>query len=96
MLPVLLNKKQPKHDYLYWEFHESGGKQAVRWKNWKAVKLNVSLGMGVVTELYDITRDPAEKNNLAGQNKKILTKMEAFMKEAHQKNNDWILFPSEK
>lgn len=96
MIPVLLSKKQPKHDYLYWEFHESGGKQAVRWKNWKAVKLNVSTGKGEVTELYDLANDPAEKNNRAGQNKKILTKMEAIMKEAHQKNNNWILFPSEK
>src|SRR5690606_39800260 len=31
--------EQKQHDYLYWEFHEQGGKQAVRWKNWKGIKL---------------------------------------------------------
>jgi len=31
-LPTLLgeNNTQKKHDYLYWEFHEKGGRQAVR------------------------------------------------------------------
>lgn len=29
-LSSLVNEPQPEHDYLYWEFHELGGKQAVR------------------------------------------------------------------
>ncbi|MEM1297477.1 MAG: arylsulfatase, partial [Verrucomicrobiota bacterium] len=29
-LPTLLGTEQPKHDYLYWEFHEKGGKVALR------------------------------------------------------------------
>ena len=96
MLPDLLNKPQPKHNYLYWEFHELGGRQAVRWKNWKAVKLNVSTGKDEPAELYDIAMDPSEKINVATKNIKVVEKMEAFMKEAHQKNKDWILFPWEK
>ena len=96
LLPALMNKPQPKHDYLYWELHESGGKQAVRWKNWKAVKLNVSTENAGAVELYDLVKDPSEKINIAAQNENIVKQMEAFMKAAHQKNNDWILFPSEK
>ena len=96
ILTVLLNKPQPEHNYLYWEFHESGGKQAVRWENWKAVKLNVSTGKDEAIELYDLIKDPSEKINIAAQNKTIVKRMEAFMKEAHQKNNEWILFPGEK
>ena len=96
MMTEILNKPQPKHNYLYWEFHESGGRQAVRWKNWKAIKLNVSTGKVEATELYDLAKDPSEKTNLADQNKSILKKMEEFMRLAHQKNNDWILFPGEK
>jgi arylsulfatase A-like enzyme len=96
LLPSLLNQPQPKHEYLYWEFHESGGRQAVRWKNWKAIRLNVSTANAEATELYDLTKDPAEKNNIAAQNENIVKQMEAFMKAAHQKNNDWILFPAEK
>ncbi len=44
-LPELLGKKQMKHEYLYWEFHEQGGKIAVRMGDWKAVKLNVDKGL---------------------------------------------------
>jgi arylsulfatase A len=96
ILPALLNKPQPRHDYLYWEFHESGGRQAVRWKNWKAIRLNVSTANAQAIELYDIAKDPSEKNNIAVQNENIVKQMEAFMKAAHKKNNDWILFPTEK
>jgi arylsulfatase A len=96
LLPALLNKPQPKHEYLYWEFHESGGRQAVRWKNWKAIRLNVSTANAAATELYDITNDPSEKINVAAQNKSIVTQMEAFMKVAHRKNKDWILLQDEK
>ena len=96
LLPALMNKPQQEHDYLYWEFHESGGRQAVRWKNWKAIKLNVSTANASGTELYDLAKDPSEKINIAAQYQKIVKQMEAFMKAAHQKNNDWILFPSEK
>jgi arylsulfatase A-like enzyme len=96
ILPVLTNKPQPKHNYLYWEFHESGGRQALRWKNWKAITLNVSTAKADATELYDIVKDPSEKVNLAAKNATIVKIMEAFMKEAHRKNNDWLLFPGEK
>jgi len=96
ILPVLKGKRQPKHNYLYWEFHESGGKQAVRWNNWKAIRLNVSTGRADAIELYDIAKDPAEKHNVAAQNIQVVKKMETMMKEAHQKNSDWILFPREK
>jgi arylsulfatase A-like enzyme len=96
ILPVLLNRPQPKHNYLYWEFHESGGRQAVRWKNWKAIKLNVSTSKEEPIELYDIVKDPSEKINVANQNTDIVKKMEAFIREAHQKNPDWILLPGEK
>jgi arylsulfatase A-like enzyme len=96
LLPALLNKPQAKHNYLYWELHESGGKQALRWKNWKAVKLDVSTANAGTIELYDLAKDPSEKINIAAQNESIVKKMEAFMKAAHQRNNDWILFPAEK
>ena len=46
-LPTLLgNEKQLNHEYLYWEFHEKGGRQAVRRGNWKAVRYNVLKEIG--------------------------------------------------
>jgi len=56
-LPVLTGKKQPEHDYLYWEFYGGQGKkQAVRMGNWKAVRLNVFEDPDGPIELYDLER----------------------------------------
>jgi arylsulfatase A-like enzyme len=96
ILPALLNEPQPNHEYLYWELHEAGGKQAVLWKNWKAVKLDVSSSKPGEIELYDISKDPSEKTNIASLYPDMVQKMEELMKEAHQKNRDWLLFPYEK
>jgi len=66
-LPTLLgkNEAQKKHDYLYWEFHERGGRQALRKENWKLIKYNTLNPEKTTTELYDLEKDPGEKNNLA-------------------------------
>ena len=40
-LPTLLGMEQPAHEFLYWEFHERGGKQAILADPWKAVRLGV-------------------------------------------------------
>lgn len=40
-LPELLGKKQNKHDFLYWEFPDSGGQKAVRMGKWKGIVLNI-------------------------------------------------------
>ena len=82
-LPALTGKKQDQHDYLYWEFHEQGGKMAVRMGNWKAVKLNVDKDPEGKTELYDLSKDIGETNNIASSNPLIVKKMEAIMKQAH-------------
>jgi len=66
IVPSLKGKNnQPRHDYLYWEFHEQGGKQAVRQENWKAIRLQVDSLPGAAVELYDLAKDPGERNNLA-------------------------------
>ena len=83
-LPTLLRKgKQKKHQYLYWEFHEQGGKMAVRMDNWKAVKLNVNKTPQGETELYDLSSDIGETTNVASSNYEIVSQMEELMKEAH-------------
>ncbi len=97
ILPTLLkNGKQAKHEYLYWEFHENDGRQAVRWKNWKLVKLNVNTTDKILVELYDLENDPSEKNNMADKFAEVVKKMKAMMKKAHVSNKDWPLLPEEK
>jgi arylsulfatase A-like enzyme len=96
LLPTLFkNKSQPQHDYLYWEFHENDGRQALRWKNWKLVKLNVNKADKTVTELYNLEKDPAEKLNLVNQFPDVVKQMSVMMEQAHVYNPDWPLLPAE-
>jgi len=85
-LPALLGKedKQKKHEYLYWEFYEQGGKQAVRYGQWKGIRLNVRRDNHGPIELYNIVEDPAESVNLADQFPDIVSRIAAFMKDAHE------------
>lgn len=95
MLPALKGQKQNMHAYFYWELHESGGKQAVRFGNWKGVKLDVSKRNDSPIELYDLNTDPQEKNNTASKHPDIVKQIEALMKEAHVPNAEWPLMVSE-
>ena len=90
-LPALLGQmeKQKKHPYLYWAFYERGGKQAVRWGKWKAVRNNVGKAPNSTPELYDLTSDIGEAANIADQHPEVVKKMAAFMKEAHTPSPRW-------
>jgi arylsulfatase A-like enzyme len=88
-LPNLLGKTQTQHDYLYWEFHEQGGKQAVRMGNWKAVKRDIDKSPQGATELYDLSKDTGETKNIAAANPEIVRKMEDIMKQAHIPSKDF-------
>ncbi|MGE7773284.1 arylsulfatase [Chitinophaga sp. NPDC101104] len=83
-LPALKGKgRQPKHDYLYWEFHEGGGRQAVRMGKWKGIKLQVKKDPNAPIALYDLEKDPAEKNDIAAQHPDIVRKIGEKINEAH-------------
>lgn len=63
-LPTLLDQEnQQKHNYLYWEFHEKQGRQALLKHPWKIVKYNVKTSPKFF--LFNIDKDPSEFNNLA-------------------------------
>lgn len=85
IVPTLLgkHKKQKQHRYLYWEFHELGGRQAVRYKNWKGIRLNVDKDKNAPIELYDLTNDISESNNVAEKHPKIVKKIQKIMDKAH-------------
>jgi arylsulfatase A-like enzyme len=91
-LPAMLGKKQKKHEYLYWEFHERGGKQAVRMGKWKAVRLKASANPNAPIELYDLDKDIAEKNNIAAKHPEIVAKMNRIMKSARVHTDKWPFY----
>lgn len=83
-LPTLLgNEGQKEHEYLYWEFHEKGGKQAVRYNKWKGVRLNVGIPEQTIFELYDLSNDIHEDRNVADQHPEVVRKIESLMETAH-------------
>lgn len=84
ILPTLTgrNQQQKQHAYLYFEYPEYGGQQAVRMGNWKAVRLNIMKGT-LQTHLFDLTHDIQEQNDVAAQYPEIVKKMEDIMKKEH-------------
>ena len=83
ILPTLLGKEgQKKHEYLYWEFHESGGKTAVRMGDWKGIRLDVGENPEGPIELYNLAADIHEDHNIADKHPDIVARMEEIMRTA--------------
>jgi arylsulfatase A len=95
ILPAIKGQKQNQPPFFYWELHESGGKQAVRFGKWKGVKLNVSNQANAPIELFNLTTDPEEKHNVASKYREIVKQIEGIMKEQYVPNKDWPLMASE-
>lgn len=82
--PSLTGKgRQKQHPYFYWEFHEMGGRQAVRMGDWKGVRLKVGDPDKTVFELYNLSDDLHEDHNVADQYPKISRKIQQIMDTAH-------------
>ena len=78
-LPELTSAgEQKKHDYLYWEFHENNGRQAIRQGDWKAVKYDVRNDGKI--ELYNIKDDVAEEVDVAEKYPDKVAEMDSLMK----------------
>lgn len=92
ILPTLLGRAQEAHDYLYWEFTERGGKQAIRRGSMKAVRLNVTRNPNAAIELYDLSDDLGETRNIAAQHPKIVQEMKTLFKQARVQSKTFPLF----
>lgn len=97
-LPTLLGEpeQQQQHDYLYWEGLENGGTQAVRWRNWKAVRRGVSSDEAAPFALYDLTVDSGEQHDRAAHEPNVLRKIAAIAAEAHRPSLETPLFAHER
>lgn len=88
IVPTLLGKEQDKHEYLYFEFQELGGRQCVISGDWKLIKLNVSTEP--VFELYNLTNDPAESHNLIEENPDIFKKLKEILENERSDDPNWV------
>jgi arylsulfatase A-like enzyme len=69
-------RKQQQHEFLYWEY---GRQTAVRMGDWKAIRPAENRPW----ELYDLSRDLSEENDVAGEHPQVLARMTACAEQAH-------------
>ncbi len=80
IVPTLLGKPQKEHEYLYWEMDmPNGGMQAVRMGKWKGVRYAAKTPI----EVYDLSEDLAERNDLAKKHPEIVKRVEEAFRDAH-------------
>lgn len=96
MLPEWTGEgEQAKHDYLYFEFHEEGGKQAVIRGDWKLIRLNAKQlakdPSKVRYELYNLAHDPKELRDVAASYPGKVLELREIMDKARteSKNPAW-------
>lgn len=88
-LPALLGKEQKQHDHLYWEFHELGGRQAVRKGDWKLVSYQIFDPAKTTIELFNLAEDIGEENNVADKHPEFVKELSELMKTARTENVDF-------
>jgi arylsulfatase len=90
LVPVLTGSSTTSpHEFLYWEFSGYGGQQAVRMGDWKGVRVDLQKRRTAL-ELYDLSKDPGEKENVADRNPQVATRILEIMKREHSAS---ALFP---
>ncbi len=80
--------EQRGHEYLYWEFYEQGGRQAVRFGPWKAIREPMRTG---ALRLYDLAHDLGEAKDLAAARKDLAARAARYMDEAHVPDPVWTV-----
>jgi arylsulfatase A-like enzyme len=93
-LPTLVGQgEQKKHDYLYWETSGKSGWQVMRRGNWKAHLQNVGNSAKTKFELYDLSCDIAEGNEISSAHPEVTEEMKRLMASARTvpQGNDEIL-----
>jgi arylsulfatase A len=91
MAPALLGQPQKQHEFLYWEFQDYGGQQAVRLEDWKAIRTGLKeKGTGTRIQVYNLGTDAGETNNVADHHPEIVSRCRNIMKSARVESQ---LFP---
>ena len=81
VLPALIGektagRKQPEHEYLYWELTaESGLRQSLRMGDWKAVREQP----GGDVELFDLKNDESETTNVAAGHPEVMARINKIL-----------------
>ena len=76
-----------EHEYFYWDYGHVRDTymQAVRFGKWKGI----NMGVNAPFELYDLSTDIGETNNVAEANPDIVAQIKAKMEEAYVASEDY-------
>jgi len=86
VVPTLVGQEQDlSQRFLYWEQTTNGLVQAVRWRNWKAVRP----GGDASIELYDLKVDPTESRNVAESHPDVIQTISDYLATARVESEDW-------
>lgn len=87
MWPVLTGQQKTLHDNILINVEAFRG--AVRKGNWKLIKIALLPGK---VELYDLSKDPGETNNVAKQNPEVVKELEELLLNyaKQQKQSEWL------
>lgn len=86
VLPTLLGKEQNLEErFLYWEFFGRHFQQVARIDDWKGVRLVPKEPL----ELYDLSEDISEQNDVAEQHPEVAEKISAYLENAHTESKNW-------
>ena len=87
-LPAILGKHEAPRKFMYREFSAYGGQQAIWSGEWKAIRQKLMPtkkipNPAITTELYNISTDAGETQNVAAQHPDIVAHLESLMLREH-------------
>lgn len=89
LVPTLLGRsgEQKSHQFLYWEFHEGGFRQAALYQGrWKGIR---SGGPDAPVQLFDQQNDGAEKSDVAAAHPDIAETVGVYLQQARTPLPEW-------
>jgi arylsulfatase len=89
LTPTLLDGRPPAREFLYWEFPNGGGQQAVRLGRWKGLRAGLLKGPSKV-QLYDLAEDVGETKDVSAAHADVVARIEQIMSDNHRRSD---LFP---
>ncbi len=90
MWPTLLGERQAEADFLYFEYPERGGQQAVISGVWKAIRPTLKQDAAKI-ELYRLADDPGEQHDRAAERPEVVARLERILDAQHVPSRDFPL-----
>jgi arylsulfatase A-like enzyme len=87
--PTLLaqHDSQRRHEFLYWEFHEGGFRQAVIYQGrWKGMRSGSS---DAPVSVYDLQTEITEQTNVAMLHPEIASRISHYLPTTRSESSDW-------